>query len=96
MSLKKFSSSSIVLVIAGIGVILGLVGFSCTLLKRFVAATVFSRAWRKFNYIGAVFFLCIPVALVLVWALSYWLSRDERDFRDRFGKKEVEENKVDF
>jgi ClpX C4-type zinc finger len=42
----------------------------------------------KFNYIGALALLvCIRVALLFGWLLNYWLSRDERGFKERFGRR---------
>jgi hypothetical protein len=93
MSLKKFSSSFTVLMIAGIAVILAVVGFVLHAIERILSGHgldyYFTGYGVKFNYIGAlVLLICIPVALLLGWTLNYWLSRDERDFKDRFGKRE--------
>jgi len=93
MSARKFSSSFIVLIICGIGGILALVGFVLHAVGEIRSGHgldyYFTGFGVKFNYIGAlVLLICIPVALLLGWTLNYWLSRDERDFKNRFGKRE--------
>lgn len=82
MSLRKFSSSSIVLIVAGMGVILARLDLSYALLRRFIAATVLiiiSPGLRKTQFIGA---------LVLVGWLNHGFSRAERNFKERFGKRD--------
>ena len=86
MSLKKFPSSSIVFIVAGMGVILGLVGFVLDAIEKIRSGHgldyYFTGYGVKFNYIGAlVLLICIPVAMLLGWALNYWLSRDGEFFK---------------
>jgi nitric oxide reductase large subunit len=94
MSAKKFSSTSIVIV-AGILVVVALIGFILGALEKIRSGHgldyYFTGFGAKFNYIGAIVLLvCIPIALLVGWGLNYWLSRDERDFRDRLKTKKGE------
>ncbi len=80
------------------GVFLALVGFVLRAVEKIHSGHgldyYFTGFGVKFNYIGAlVLLICIPVALLFGWALNHWLSRDERNFKERFGKRDS--NKIE-
>ena len=81
--------SLIVLLVGGLLIILGGIGFVFRVVEKVQTGhglDYYFTGWGvQFNYIGVLILLMlIPVILVVGWVIRWWQLRDERDFHKRF------------
>jgi hypothetical protein len=68
----------------------GFLGFSIHLWQKISSGhgldTYFTGFGVQFNYLGAgILFALVPVVLIAGALLNWWLGREERDFKRRYG-----------